>query len=99
MNRRFVFSVAAACMALALACSKSSETPTSPSSATPGATAAQPDGVTLKATAPTPVSPVNGAQPDSLVLTVNKGTAKYDASQSLAQEFQVMTASGTPIAA
>ena len=53
---------------------------------------------TLKATAPSPTSPVNGAQPESLVLTAGRGTAKF-ATVSFAHEFQIRTSGGTVVAA
>ena len=77
-QKRFVLCSAAAVLAVAIACSKSSETPTSPSVSESGTSNAGADGSTLKVTAPTIVSPTNGAQPDSLVLTAGKAEGKYD---------------------
>jgi hypothetical protein len=84
--------------ALALACSKSPETPVSPSAATDPSAGAAADGSTLKVTAPTAVSPVNGAQPDTLVLTTNKSTGKYDPSLAPSYEFQIRTTGGATVA-
>ena len=65
-------------LAVAVACSKNQSSPVSPSAAQPGTTEAAPDGSTLKATAPTPVSPINNAQPDgSLVLIASKAQGKF----------------------
>ncbi len=54
----------AATMALA-ACSGSPQTPTSPSAAAGGSATAAADGSTLKVTAPSLLSPINGARADS----------------------------------
>jgi len=98
MSRKLlVCSSTAALLALALACGKSSQAPTSPSSsATTPDTGAAPDGSTLKVTAPTPVSPVNGAQPDSLVLTATQSQAKFTATAiALQYQFQIFNAGNT----
>ena len=52
-QKKAVACASAVLLALAVACSKSPETPVSPSSAEPGGTAAGPNGETLKASAPT----------------------------------------------
>lgn len=98
-QKRFVFCSAAALLALAVACSKSSPTPVSPSASQEVSGDAAADGSTLKATAPGPISPVNNAQQDSLVLTANKATGKFDPSVPLAHEFQIKTSGGTVVAA
>lgn len=78
-------------LALAVACSKNSETPVSPSGAQPGVSEAGPNGETLKATAPTPQSPVNNAQPDQLVLVSGTSQGTFDQSlvASYSYEFQI----------
>jgi hypothetical protein len=98
-QKRFVLCSAAALLALAVACSKSSDTPVSPTAATETTSSAAADGSTLKATAPAPTSPVNGAQPDSLVLTANKAAGKFDTSPSFSYEFEVKTAAGAVVSA
>jgi hypothetical protein len=60
--------------ALVIACSRPSTSPSAPGAAHPGIADANADGSLLKATAPTPQSPVNGArlpqgQPVTLVVT------------------------------
>lgn len=75
-------------MALAVACSKGSDSPVSPSATQPGAAEAGPDGSTLKATAPGVVSPTNNQQPDQLALVVNKSTAPYAQSAAAAFSYQ-----------
>jgi hypothetical protein len=96
-QKRFVLCSAAAVLALAIACSKSSQSPSSPSVTENGSVNAAADGSTLKATAPSPVSPVNGAQPDTLTLTTNKATAKFNSSVPLSYEFEIKTAAGAVV--
>lgn len=79
----------AAVLAVAIGCSKQAQTPVSPSAADPGPLDAAPDGSTLKATAPVPVSPVNNQQPDgTLVLTATKSHGKFQ-DLPLSYQFQV----------
>jgi hypothetical protein len=96
-QKRFVLCSAAAVLALAIACSKSSQSPSSPSVTENGSVNAAADGSTLKATAPSPVSPVNGAQPDTLTLTTNKARGKFDSSVPLSYEFEIKTAAGAVV--
>jgi len=85
---KLVACVSAVVLAGAVACSNNSETPISPSSAEPGATAAGPAGETLKATAPALVSPVNNQQPAGfLTLVANKATSPFSGSAA-AFEYQ-----------
>ena len=78
-QKRFVLCSATALFALAVACSKSPETPVAPSSSAEVTAGAVPsDGSTLKVTAPVPVSPINNAQPDgSIVLVATKAQGKF----------------------
>src|SRR3982751_388887 len=80
-HKKVVAYAAAAIMVSAFGCSNEPQTPTSPTSATPGTNSAGPQGETLKATAPTPQSPVNNQQPDSLVLTAGKSSASFAGAQ------------------
>ena len=96
-QKRFVLCSAAAVLALAVACSQSSQSPSSPSVTENGSSNAAADGSTLKATAPSPISPVNGAQPDTLTLTTNKATAKFNSSVPLSYEFEIKTAAGAVV--
>jgi hypothetical protein len=98
-QNRFVLCSAAAVLALAIACSKGSETPVSPSGTGGGAGEAITDGVTLKATAPTVISPVNGAQPDSLTLVASKAEGKFNKNLQLSYQFQISTDSGQIVSA
>ena len=99
LQKRFVLCSAAAVLALAIACSKSAETPTSPSVSEGGTGNAGPDGSTLKVTAPTVVSPTNGAQPDSLVLTASKSDGKFVKGMQLSYQFQISTDGGQIVSA
>ena len=98
-HKKAVACASAVVLALAVACSKNAETPVSPSSAQPGSSEAGPNGETLKATAPTPQSPVNNAQPDQLVLTTAKATGKFDQGLATAYsyEFQIMNTANTTV--
>ncbi|HTI36448.1 MAG TPA: hypothetical protein VL484_02720, partial [Vicinamibacterales bacterium] len=90
--RKVLLCTAAGALALAIGCGKSSQAPTSPSSAAGGDASAAADGSTLKATAPTPVSPINGTQPDALVLVATKSQGKY-AELALSYQFQIRSGS------
>lgn len=79
----------AAVLALALACSKGTPSPTSPTAAQPGAADAAPDGSTLKVSAPAPQSPVNGQQPDNVLLVTNRSTAEFANTPDLSYEFEI----------
>lgn len=83
---------------LAVACSKSSLVPTSPSvSAGGGDTPAVGDG-TLKATAPTTISPVDGQKPDQeLVLVARNATVLYASNIPLSYIFEVLTPAGVSL--
>jgi hypothetical protein len=100
-QKKAVACASALLLALAVACSKNSETPVSPSPAQPGTTEAGPNGETLKAKAPTPQSPINGAQPDTIVLTAGKASGSFnqDLAGSYAYEFQIMNAGNTLVCA
>lgn len=96
-QKRFVLCSAAALLATAVACSDAPSTPLAPGAASDPSTAAAADGSTLKVPAPAPVSPVNNAQPDSLVLVTNKVTGKFDPSITPSYEFEIKTASGATV--
>ena len=84
-------------LAVALACSKNAETPTSPSPSQPGTADAAADGSTLKVSAPTPVSPINSQQPDSVVLTATKSTSSFGSNTPLSYEFEIKNAAGASV--
>ena len=96
-HKKFVACAAAAVMAVALGCSNDSSTPVSPTGAESGASGAGPAGETLKATAPTPQSPTNNQQPDSLVLVAGKSSPTFaaGAAPTYAYEFEIRNSAGT----
>jgi hypothetical protein len=78
MIRKVLICTAAAVLAVAVGCSKSSTSPASPSSTTQSDAGAAPDGSTLKASTPAIVSPSGGTQvTDPLVLTASKAVGKF----------------------
>ena len=98
-HKRFALCSAAAVLAVAVACSNTSETPVSPNSSPPPSGDAAPDGSNLKVTQAVPQSPINGAQPSSVTLVAGTSSALFPvvALPPLTYEFQVMTATGTLI--
>jgi hypothetical protein len=100
MKRRFCLVPLVVCaVAVAVACGKSSPTPSTPSSAIPGDANANPDGSTLKATAPTPQSPLNGARPDQgVTLVVGNSSLKFaNTGQPLSYRFEVYNSAGNRV--
>ena len=98
-QKSFVLCSATALLAVAVACSKSSPTPVSPGAGGNLGGEAAADGSTLKVSAPSPQSPVNGAQPQTLTLVAGTSTAQFTQTPALTYEFQILTAAGSPIAA
>ena len=97
MTRKVIMSAAACVLAVAVACSKTSPNPTSPSVTAPVDGDAAADGSTLKVTAPGTSSPTGGTQvSDPTTLTASTVNGKY-ASVALQYHFQVR--SGTTVAA
>jgi hypothetical protein len=99
MLRKNICLPAAACiLALAVACGRSAENPVAPSGAETGNSDAAPDGSTLKVTAPTPKSPVNGQQPDgTLVLTAGAATGKFATVGPLSYRFQIINGANATV--
>jgi len=80
-------------------CGGNSANPTSPSSTPPAGVGAAADGSTLKATAPTPVSPVDNVRVEILTPTLNVTNASTPyATVPLRYFFQVMNAAGAVVA-
>ena len=100
MKRRFCLVPLVVCaVAVAVSCGKSSPTPSTPSSAIPGEANANADGSNLKATAPTPQSPVNGARPDAgVTLVVGNSSLKFaNAGQPLSYRFEIYNSAGNRV--
>jgi len=100
MTRRFwLTSVLVGAVAAAVACSRHSAAPASPSSSAVVASNAAADGSTLKAPAPTLQSPIKGVKLDpgaSITLVVANATPKF-ANIPLSYRFQVLNASGSQV--
>ena len=93
MHRKVLLYTATAVLGLAVACSKSTPNPTSPTSATLPDTEAAPDGSTLKAPAPNTTSPTGGGQvQDPIVLVASTVAPKYG-SAPLTYRFEVRSGS------
>jgi len=101
MTRVVKFGAAVVCtLAVSLAaCSKKPAAPASPSAAEPVSAEANADGSTLKASAPTPQSPANGAKVEGfdVVLTVGNSTATYLSNIALQYRFEVTNAAGAVV--
>lgn len=99
MNRVFqIGSVVLLAGALAVACGKDSPSPVSPSGAGRAGGSATPPGG-LKASAPTPQSPINGVKPDgSLVLVAGASRMLFVADPlPLSYEFEILTTAGARV--
>lgn len=100
MLRRITFrGLAIPSLMLVAACSQSPQSPVSPSIAAGGDTTANPDGSTLKVTAPALVSPADGAVTEDVrpTVTFSNSTGKF-ASVALAYLVQVFDGAGNVIA-
>jgi len=84
-------------LAVAIACSKTPDTPTIPSSSQPGTADAAADGSTLKVSAPTPQSPINNAQPDSVSFVAAKSASTFNSSTPLSYEFEIKNSAGANV--
>jgi len=92
--KKLILTGLAGMLAMAIACGgDKASSPTSPSS-TPAVsdTAAGPDGITLKVTAPPQVSPANGVTLDTFspVLTIGKSDAKFQSTDVFAYRYQLL---------
>lgn len=84
---------------LSAACAQNPESPMSPSASADGSTAANPDGSTLKVSAPVAVSPANGARTENVQPTVVfRNSVGRFTSVTLAYRLQLFNAAGQVIA-
>ena len=98
LRSRVVVFVCTLAAAFAVACGRESATPVSPGAATAGDLDAAADGSTLKATAPTPLSPVGDQQiSDGPTLTASNSTLKFGGTGTLQYRFEVKNDAGTVI--
>jgi hypothetical protein len=95
MTRKRFFSGVLAC-ALMAGCSSSSQTPSSPTGVTPTTSALNPDGSSLKVTAPNSLAP-NGSTVDSRrpTLSFAGSTGRYSPLSGAAYEIEVLNPSNT----
>ena len=94
MHRKVLLYTATAVLGLAVACSKSTPNPASPSAAVPPESEAAADGSTLKVPAPTPTSPTGGGQvQDPVTLVATAVTPKFGGSAALTYRFEVRSGS------
>jgi len=99
MRRAVKFGAAVVCTLsfATVACSKKTATPASPSASNQVAAEANADGSTLKAAAPTPQSPANGARLegfDPVRLTVGNSAASYLPNTPLSYRFELSRVGG-----
>ncbi len=85
--------VVALCVFSLSACGKSSPAPTSPAGTGVIGEAAA-DGSTLKVTAPTPVSPINGQKPEEFLLVINNAATKFSSPVALTYRFEIYNGGG-----
>jgi hypothetical protein len=99
IHKTLSWAAAACVLATAMACSNGTNTPASPSAAIGGEGDAAADGSTLKATAPTPMSPVNDVRLDSRkpTMRVSNSQGKY-VGGTFTYEFQLTNDAGAVIA-
>lgn len=99
LHKKFAFCTATALLAAAVACSDSPDSPAAPAGTPPASGNAAPDGSTLKVSAPTPQSPVNNAQPQTLMLVAGTSAPLFANGNppALTYEFQVLTTGGTVV--
>lgn len=100
MKLTLVSVCAGVCAVSIVACSKNPSTPVSPSVTAQTALDAAGEEVTLKVTAPTLQSPVNGLrleQAGNIALTIGSAAAKFDPTLVLSYRFQVHNANGVNI--
>src|SRR2546422_7724951 len=101
MTRRYWFTSVLVCaLAVAVACGKHPTSSASPSAVDPAAANAASDGSTLKATAPTPQSPVKGVKLEAgttITLVVGNASMKFASGTPVAYRFQIYNAAGTQV--
>lgn len=92
MKKTSLFALVVAATAVTFACSKAPASPASPAGTDPISTEAGPDGSTLKADAPTLVSPVGGAEIEDLdpELVINNVTPRFAPNVPLSYVFEVV---------
>lgn len=97
MRKKFLVSGVVVAIAIAIACADRPGSPTSPSASGALTTSAAADGSTLKATAPTLVSPINTQRVDAPepTLVVANSTTEFASGVSLSYRFEVYNSANT----
>lgn len=105
MTRKFWLYCAVTAFAMGVACTRGANSPSSPSSSGGGGLGAAADGTTLKASTPTPVSPLNGVKIDlgaTPTLVINNSVLAFattsGSSVQLTYRFRIFNAAGATIA-
>ncbi len=99
MINKFVLCGGIAALALAVACSESSRSPSSPGASPAGSLGANADGSTLKAGAPSVVAPTGGATVDdaSIALVVGNARLTYVEGVTPTYRFEIYNAAGARV--
>ncbi len=100
MHRRVKLAIAmfAVFVAVATACSRKAATPTSPTAAAPTSANAATDGSTLKAPAPSAVSPANNVQVAEQQPTLTASSSSTRTGRPVQYEFEVFNEANTKVA-
>jgi hypothetical protein len=100
-NRQFWWGSIVCALAVAAACSTNSQSPASPSRGAVALESAAPDGSTLKVTAPTPQSPINGAkgnQGEPVTLVIGNSTPTFAGGGiALTYRFEIYNSANTKV--
>ena len=98
MQRNTLCGLLVACVVTAVSCSGTPQTPVSPDSAAPGTTALNPDGSTVKATAPAGLDPASGAVVSSVRPTLQfaNSTGRFQ-NMTFTYDIEVQTGSGAVV--
>jgi hypothetical protein len=98
-RHKLVLTILAAFIAVTLACSHKADSPTSPTGgAAPASADAASDGSTLKAPAPTPISPVNGVQVAETTPTLSATATQTKTGRAVQYEWEVFNDANIKVA-
>jgi hypothetical protein len=101
MTRLYKFVAAVVCtLAVVAACSKHAPAPSAPTAADQASAEANADGSTLKATVPTPQSPINGVRLEEvqqIVLVTGNSTTSFMPEVPLSYRFELTNAAGATV--
>jgi hypothetical protein len=100
MKRKIWLALVVCTLAVAIACSRQSGNPGSPSASAPGRLGSSPDGTTLKASAPIAQAPLNGLRLEPTTqptLVVQNSVMQYGSSPGVQYRFEVFNAAGARV--